>query len=111
MREEHDVAGYRQTRDLPASNLPLRSCTVTDPFRLAQTMPPFGPVRCPPPPPPAAAAARHRSIRRRSIEPKGKRGRERNTVEQRVRGNNSTGSINSSGNDSRIGSTLAEARK
>lgn len=31
---------------------------------------------------------------------------------QRVRGNNSTGSINnSSGNDSRIGSTLAEARK
>lgn len=81
MREEHDVAGYRQTRDLPASNLPLRSCTVTDPFRLAQTMPPFGPVRCPPPPPPATAA-RHRSIRRRSIEPKGKRGRERNTVER-----------------------------
>lgn len=66
VREEHGAAGYRQTRDLPASNLPLRSYAVTDPFRLAQTMPPFGPARCLSPP---------RSIRGKSTDLKTRRER------------------------------------
>lgn len=94
VREEHGAAGYRQTRDLPASNLPLRSYAVTDPFRLAQTMPPFGPARCLSPP---------RSIRGKSTDLKTRRerGREGNGRKTGIRSSESSGS--------RIGSTLAEA--